>query len=132
MEISKRISALEESQTLKVAALCQQMRADGVDVIGLSLGEPDFPAPAHVKQAAIDAVNNDISHYGPTPGFPALREAIAATLNKDLADYLGISEQILSKKINENGTEFKQGEIKQIKIRYNLTADQVDLIFFAE
>ena len=56
MEISKRISALEESQTLKVAALCQQMRAEGVDVIGLSLGEPDFPAPAHVKQAAIDAV----------------------------------------------------------------------------
>ena len=87
MEISKRISALEESQTLKVAALCQQMRAEGVDVIGLSLGEPDFPAPAHVKQAAIDAVNNDISHYGPTPGFPALRQAIADTLNKDLEAY---------------------------------------------
>ena len=52
--------------------------------------------------------------------------------NKDLADYLGISEQILSKKINENGTEFKQGEMKRIKIRYNLTADQVDLIFFVE
>ena len=87
MEISKRISALEESQTLKVAALCQQMRAEGVDVIGLSLGEPDFPAPAHVKQAAIEAVNNDISHYGPTPGFPALRQAIADTLNKDLEAY---------------------------------------------
>ena len=87
MEISKRISALEESQTLQVAALCQQMRAEGVDVIGLSLGEPDFPAPAHVKQAAIDAVNNDISHYGPTPGFPPLREAIAATLNKEIAEY---------------------------------------------
>lgn len=52
--------------------------------------------------------------------------------NKDLADYLGISEQILSKKINENGTEFKQGEIKRIKARYNLSADQVDSIFFAE
>lgn len=52
--------------------------------------------------------------------------------NKDLAEYLGISEQILSKKINENGTEFKQGEIKRIKIRYNLSAGQVDLIFFAE
>jgi aspartate aminotransferase len=72
---------------LQVAALCQQLRAEGVDVIGLSLGEPDFPAPAHVKQAAIDAVNNDISHYGPTPGFPALREAIAASLNKDIKDY---------------------------------------------
>jgi DNA-binding Xre family transcriptional regulator len=52
--------------------------------------------------------------------------------NKDLADYLGISEQSLCNKINENGTEFKQGEMKRIKIRYNLTSDQVDLIFFAE
>ena len=51
------------------------------------MGEPAFPAPAHVKQAAIDAVNNDISHYGPTPGFPPLREAIAATLNKEIAEY---------------------------------------------
>ena len=56
-------------------------------MIGLSLGEPDFPAPAHVKQAAIDAINNDISHYGPTPGFPALRQAIAASLNRDIAAY---------------------------------------------
>lgn len=52
--------------------------------------------------------------------------------NKDLADYLCISEQSLCNKINENGTEFKQGEMKRIKIRYNLTSDQVDLIFFAE
>ena len=87
MNISKRIAALEESQTLQVAALCQQLRAEGVDVIGLSLGEPDFPAPAHVKQAAIDAINNDISHYGPTPGFPALRQAIVDILNKDIKDY---------------------------------------------
>ena len=87
MIISNRIAALEESATLQVAALCQQLRAEGVDVIGLSLGEPDFPAPDHVKQAAIDAVNNDVSHYGPTPGFPALRQAIAASLNKDIAAY---------------------------------------------
>ena len=87
MTISNRIAALEESATLQVAALCQQLRAEGVDVIGLSLGEPDFPAPAHVKQAAIDAINNDISHYGPTPGFPALRQAIAASLNRDIAAY---------------------------------------------
>ena len=51
--------------------------------------------------------------------------------NKDLADYLGISEQSVSYKINENGTEFKQGEIRMIRSRYNLTADQVDRIFFA-
>ena len=52
--------------------------------------------------------------------------------NKDLADYLGITEQSVSNKINENGTEFKQGEIRRIRIRYNLTSEQVDLIFFAE
>ncbi len=49
--------------------------------------------------------------------------------NKDLADYLGISEQSVSNKINENGTEFKQGEIKRIITRYNLSSDQVDRIF---
>jgi DNA-binding Xre family transcriptional regulator len=52
--------------------------------------------------------------------------------NKDLADYLGITEQSVSNKINENGTEFKQGEIKRIRIRYNLSSDQIDDIFFAE
>ena len=52
--------------------------------------------------------------------------------NKTLADYLGITEQSLCNKINENGTEFKQREIRLIKVRYKLTADQVDLIFFAE
>jgi hypothetical protein len=51
--------------------------------------------------------------------------------NKSLAAYLGITEQSLSNKINENGTEFRQGEIAQIKTRYNLTSEQVDLIFFA-
>lgn len=52
--------------------------------------------------------------------------------NKDLAAYLGISEQSVSNKINENGTEFKKCEIAKIKARYNLTSDQVDRIFFAE
>lgn len=51
--------------------------------------------------------------------------------NKDLADYLGISEQSVSNKINENETEFKLSEIKKIRKRYNLSKDQVDLIFFA-
>lgn len=52
--------------------------------------------------------------------------------NKDLADFLGISEQSVSNKINENGTEFKQGEITRIKSKYDLTSEQVDSIFFAE
>lgn len=52
--------------------------------------------------------------------------------NKSLAAFLGISEQSVSNKINENGTEFKKGEIAKIKERYNLTCDQVDRIFFAD
>lgn len=52
--------------------------------------------------------------------------------NKTLAAFLGISEQSVSNKINENGTEFKKGEIAKIKERYNLTCDQVDRIFFAD
>lgn len=58
--------------------------------------------------------------------------ALHGDTSKDLANYLGISEQSVSNKINENGTEFKQSEIRRIRIRYKLTADQVDLIFFAE
>lgn len=52
--------------------------------------------------------------------------------NASLADYLGITEQSVSNKINENGTEFKQGEISKIKARYGLDCDMVDQIFFAE
>lgn len=52
--------------------------------------------------------------------------------NASLAQFLGITEQSLSNKINENGTEFKQGEIARIKVRYNLDADMIDRIFFAE
>lgn len=50
--------------------------------------------------------------------------------NKDLAEYLGITEQSVSNKINENGTEFKQGEIAKIRTKYNLSAEDVESIFF--
>ena len=81
MQISTRISLVSESGSLKMAARCQEMRRQGVDVVSMTLGEPDFPAPEHVKQAAIQAVQDNWSHYGPVPGFPSLREAIANSLN---------------------------------------------------
>lgn len=81
MQISNRISAVCESGSLKMAARCQEMRRQGVDVVSMTLGEPDFAAPEHVKQAAIKAVADDWSHYGPVPGYPSLREAIAGTLD---------------------------------------------------
>lgn len=58
--------------------------------------------------------------------------ALYGDTNKDLADELGLTEQSVSCKINENGTEFKQGEIKRIKNRYNLSPEEVDAIFFDE
>jgi len=81
MQISNRISAVCESGSLKMAARCQEMRRQGVDVVSMTLGEPDFAAPEHVKKAAMQAVADDWSHYGPVPGYPSLREAIAARLN---------------------------------------------------
>lgn len=58
--------------------------------------------------------------------------ALHGDVAKDLADWLNITEQSLLNKINEKGTEFKQGEINRIRIRYNLSPDEVDQIFFAE
>lgn len=58
--------------------------------------------------------------------------ALNGDTNATLADFLGITEQSVSNKINENGTEFKQGEISKIKARYNLESDMVDRIFFAD
>lgn len=69
-----------------MAARCRQLCAEGIDVISMSLGEPDFAAPEHIKLAAKKAVDDNFSHYGPTPGFPTLRQAIADTLNQELAN----------------------------------------------
>ena len=67
-----------------MAARAKQMKADGIDVISMSLGEPDMDTPEHVRRAAQEAIDNHWSHYGPVPGLPSLREAIAAHHNKSL------------------------------------------------
>lgn len=79
--ISHRVAALNESQSLQMAARCRQLKAEGVDVISLSLGEPDFATPDAIKAAAHAAIDADYSHYGPVPGFPELREVIAQSIN---------------------------------------------------
>ena len=67
-----------------MAARAKQMKADGIDVISMSLGEPDMDTPEHVRRAAQEAIDHHWSHYGPVPGIPSLREAIAAHHNKSL------------------------------------------------
>jgi aspartate aminotransferase len=72
-----------EPETLKMAKLGRELRAKGVDVIDLSLGEPDFNTPEHIKEAAKKAIDENWSHYPPVAGYPDLREAVCAKLKRD-------------------------------------------------
>ena len=77
MNISARISQISDSPTLAMGAKAREMKQAGLNVISMSIGEPDFPTPAHVKQAVKDAVDADMSHYGAIPGIIGLRRAAA-------------------------------------------------------
>ncbi|MFY8090680.1 MAG: pyridoxal phosphate-dependent aminotransferase [Chitinophagaceae bacterium] len=81
--ISTLLDRFNEPETLRMAKLARELRGSGVDVIDLSLGEPDFDTPQHIKQAAIDAINNNYSHYTPVPGYVDVREAICYKLKED-------------------------------------------------
>ena len=82
-QASNRIQKVKPSPTLAVTALAQQLRADGRDVIGLAAGEPDFTTPDHVKQAAIEAINNNQTKYTAVDGMPSLKQAIINKFAKD-------------------------------------------------
>lgn len=82
-QASNRIQKVKPSPTLAVTALAQQLRAAGRDVIGLAAGEPDFPTPDHVKQAAIDAINDNQTKYTAVDGMPSLKQAIINKFNRD-------------------------------------------------
>ncbi len=89
MELSSLLNRFNEPETLKMAKLGRELRASGVDVIDLSLGEPDFDTPHHIKDAAIKAINDNWSHYTPVAGFIDLREAVCTKLKRDNnLDYL--------------------------------------------
>jgi len=75
--LSDRIKSLSVSQTLAMAQKSRELKAKGIDVISLSLGEPDFNTPDHVKEAAKKAIDENYSKYPPVPGYNDLREAIA-------------------------------------------------------
>ena len=82
--ISQRIAAIAESATLAVDAKAKALKAKGEPVIGFGAGEPDFPTPAHIVEAAVEACRDPKNHkYTPTPGLPELREAIAAKTLRD-------------------------------------------------
>ena len=89
MQLSSRLNLFKEPETLKMAKLCRALRAEGLDIIDLSLGEPDFDTPEHIKTAAKKAIDENWSHYPPVAGYLDLREAICQKLKRDNElDYL--------------------------------------------
>ena len=91
--VSDRLAALSPSETLAMSQKSNELKAQGIDVINLSVGEPDFFTPDHIKEAARQAIIDNYSFYSPVPGYPALRNAIAAKLK------------------NENGLDYKADQI---------------------
>lgn len=82
-QLSDRLNRLSPSATLAMSQKSSELKAQGVDVINLSVGEPDFNTPDHIKEAAIRAVEENYSRYSPVPGYPALREAIVKKLKEE-------------------------------------------------
>ncbi len=83
MNLSPRLQRFNEPETLKMAKLGRELRANGIDVVDLSLGEPDFDTPEHIKEAAKRAVDENWSHYPPVAGYPDLREAVCTKFKRD-------------------------------------------------
>ena len=83
MQLSSILSRFSEPETLKMAKLGRELRAQGVDVIDLSLGEPDFDTPVHIKDAAKKAIDDNWSHYTPVAGYLDLREAVCVKFKRD-------------------------------------------------
>ena len=81
--LSDRINLISESQTIAMARKSRELKAQGIDIISLSLGEPDFATPEIIKQAAIKAINDNFSYYTHVSGYVELREAIARKFKRD-------------------------------------------------
>ena len=92
-QLSDRLNRLAPSQTLAMSQKSNEMKAQGIDVINLSVGEPDFNTPDHIKEAAKKAIDDNFSRYSPVPGYIDLRRAISAKLK------------------NENGLDYSVNEI---------------------
>lgn len=81
--VSRRVQGLAASATLAMSQKSNELRARGVDVINLSVGEPDFPTPGHIKAAACKAIEENYTRYSPVPGYMSLRQAVAEKLSRE-------------------------------------------------
>jgi len=82
-QLSNRINSLPTSATLAMAAKARELKAEGIDIIGLSLGEPDFNTPDYIKEAAIQAINDNYNSYTPVDGYAELKEAVCLKFKRD-------------------------------------------------
>ncbi len=96
MAVSEKANQIGESPTLKVTSKAKAMKAAGIDVIDLSVGEPDFPTPQNIKDAGIKAIEDNFTKYTQADGIPALKEAISKRLQKDLGLVYEKNEIIVS------------------------------------
>ncbi|MBL7718907.1 MAG: pyridoxal phosphate-dependent aminotransferase [Flavipsychrobacter sp.] len=96
MELAKRLDRISEPQTIRMAKLSRELKAQGHDIIDLSLGEPDFRTPQHICDAATEAMAAGYTKYTPVVGYPELREAISHKLKRDNGLDYGIDEIIVS------------------------------------
>ncbi|SFC60731.1 aspartate aminotransferase [Parapedobacter composti] len=94
--LSDRINNLSESATLKMTKLGRELAAKGINVISLSVGEPDFNTPEHVKQAAKQALDDNYTRYSPVPGYPELRKAIVKKLKDENGLDYDVSQIVVS------------------------------------
>jgi aspartate aminotransferase len=96
LELAERMSKITVSSTMKVAADADRMRREGIDVVDFGAGEPDFPTPANIKQAAIDAINNNFTKYTPAGGTQELKQAICERHKADYGTNYAASECVIS------------------------------------
>ena len=82
-QLSDRLKRLAPSETLAMSQKSSELKAQGIDVINMSVGEPDFMTPNHVKEAGKKAIDDNYSKYSPVPGYLILREAISRKLKKE-------------------------------------------------
>ena len=82
-ELSNRLNRLQPSATLAMSQKSNEMKAQGIDIINMSIGEPDFNTPEAIKEAAKKAIDDNYSHYSPVPGYPVLRNAIVDKLKRE-------------------------------------------------
>jgi len=83
MELAERLTRISEPQTIKMAKLSRELKAQGIDIVDLSIGEPDFDTPAHIREAAKKAIDDGFTHYTPVAGYLELRQAVVHKLQRD-------------------------------------------------